>query len=53
MTDFIKNLLLKLTSKAISRVEEWNELMNALEQRKKKWIMWGKNNSKVNSKVQK
>jgi hypothetical protein len=50
---YLESLLLNLTYKAISIVEERKELMIALEQRKKKWIMWGKKNAKEDPKNKK
>jgi len=42
MYDFTKKLLFELSINIISHIEERKDLMASLEQKRKKWIMWGK-----------
>ena len=39
---FTRSLILELSSTIISHSEERKDLMASLEQKRKKWIMWGK-----------
>lgn len=42
MSNFTRELIFQISDDIISRIEERKDLMASLEQKRKKWIMWGK-----------
>lgn len=42
MSNFTRELIFQISNDIISRIEERKDLMASLEQKRKKWIMWGK-----------
>lgn len=50
ISDFIKKMFNGIIEDLVERTEEMKELMENLDQRRKKWILWGKNKAKEDNK---